>query len=138
MILSKTCLACISMILKIISVGLVTVVVSSIIKQYRADLSLLINICGAVLIVLLSADGIRLVLDSIVNISQDIQFSQEIISPLIKVLGIGYITEFSADIAEDAGNKSISSKIVFGGKIAICVVALPIIIKMLSAILSLL
>ncbi len=126
------------MILKIISVGLVTVVVSSIIKQYRADLSLLINICGAVLIVLLSADGIRLVLDSIVNISQDIQFSQEIISPLIKVLGIGYITEFSADIAEDAGNKSISSKIVFGGKIAICVVALPIIIKMLSAILSLL
>ena len=138
MILSKTCLAYISMILKIISVGLVTVVVSSIIKQYRADLSLLINICGAVLIVLLSADGIRLVLDSIVNISQDIQFSQEIISPLIKVLGIGYITEFSADIAEDAGNKSISSKIVFGGKIAICVVALPIIIKMLSAILSLL
>lgn len=126
------------MILKIISVGLVTVVVSSIIKQYRADLSLLINICGAVLIVLLSADGIRLVLDNIVNISQDIQFSQEIISPLIKVLGIGYITEFSADIAEDAGNKSISSKIVFGGKIAICVVALPIIIKMLSAILSLL
>ena len=126
------------MILKIISVGLATVIVSSIIKQYRSDLSLLINICGTVLIVLLSVDGISLVLDGIINISQDIQFSKEIVSPLIKVLGIGYITEFSADIAEDSGNKSISSKIIFGGKIAICVVALPIIINMLNAILSLL
>lgn len=126
------------MILKIISVGIVTIIISNIIKQYRSDLSLLINICGAVLIVLLSIDGISSILDGIINISQDIQFSNEIVTPLIKVLGIGYITEFSADIAEDAGNKSISSKIVFGGKIAICVVALPIIINMLNAILSLL
>ncbi len=126
------------MIIKIISISLITVVISSIIKQYRSDISLLINICGAVLVVLLSLDGIGEIIDGIINISDTVKVSQTIINPLIKVLGIGYITEFSADIADDAGNKSISSKIIFGGKIAICAVALPIIIDMLNAILSLL
>ena len=126
------------MIIKIIAVGLITVVVSSIIKQYRADISLLINICGAVLIVLMSVDGVGSIIDSMINISNRVTISQTIINPLLKVIGIGYITEFSADIAEEAGNKSISSKIIFGGKIAICAVALPIIINMLNAILSLL
>lgn len=126
------------MIIKIIAISLITVVVSSIIKQYRSDISLLINICGAVLVVLLSIYGIGEIIDGIINISDTVKVSQSVINPLIKVLGIGYITEFSANIADDAGNKSISSKIIFGGKIAICAVALPIIIDMLNAILSLL
>lgn len=126
------------MIIKIIAISLTTVVVSSIIKQYRADISLLINICGAVLVVLLSLNGIGEIIDGIIQISDTVKVSQSIINPLIKVLGIGYITEFSADVADDAGNKSVSSKIVFGGKVAICVVALPIIIDMLNSILSLL
>lgn len=126
------------MIIKIISIALTTVVVSSVIKQYRSDISILINICGAVLVVLLSLDSIGTIIDGIIQISDNIKVSQNIINPLIKVLGIGYITEFSADVADDAGNKSISSKIIFGGKIAICAVALPIVVDMLNAILSLL
>ena len=126
------------MIIKIIAISLVTIIVSSVIKQYRSDISLLINICGVVLVVMLSLDGLNTIIDNMINISDSITVSQSIITPLIKVMGIGYITEFSADIAEDAGNKSISSKIIFGGKIAICAVALPIVINMLNAILSLL
>ena len=126
------------MVIKIIAISLITIIVSSVIKNYRADISLLINICGAVLVVMLSLDGINTIIDSMITISDSADVSQTIIKPLVKVMGIGYITEFSADIAEDAGNKSISSKIIFGGKIAICVVALPIVINMLNAILSLL
>ena len=126
------------MIVKIIAVGLITTLVNTLVKQYRPEMSMLINICGGVLIVLLSIDGLNTVVDSMINISSQIKVSHEVITPLLKVVGIGYITEFSADIAEESGNKSISSKIIFGGKIAICVVALPIILKMLNAILSLL
>ena len=86
----------------------------------------------------MSVDGVGSIIDSMINISNRVTISQTIINPLLKVIGIGYITEFSADIAEEAGNKSISSKIIFGGKIAICAVALPIIINMLNTILSLL
>lgn len=126
------------MLTKIICIGLVTVLVSSIIKQYRADISLLVNICGSMLIVMIAVSGVSDIIDSMIQISENISISSDVISPIVKVLSIGYITEFSADIADDAGNKSISSKILFGGKIAICVVAVPIVINMLNAILSLL
>ena len=126
------------MFIKIIFVGILTVILSTIIKQYRADLALLVNVCGGILIVLFSIESLGTILDSMINISADIELSNDIIKPLIKVLAIGYITEFSADVAEDAGNKSMSSKILFGGKIAICIVAIPIIVNMLNAILSLL
>ena len=90
------------------------------------------------LIVMIAVSGVSDIIDSMIQISENISISSDVISPIIKVLSIGYITEFSADIADDAGNKSISSKILFGGKIAICVVAVPIVINMLNAILSLL
>ena len=126
------------MIIKIISIALTTVIVSNIIKQYRQDISLLINISGAVLIVLLSIEGINSIIEEMLDISSNLEISNNLIKPLFKVVGIGYITEFSAVIAEDAGNKSMSSKIIFGGKIALCTVALPVVINMLNAILSLL
>lgn len=90
------------------------------------------------LIVMIAVSGVSDIIDSMIQISENISISSDVISPIVKVLSIGYITEFSADIADDAGNKSISSKILFGGKIAICVVAVPIVINMLNAILSLL
>ena len=103
------------MIAKIIAVGLITALINNLIKQYRPELSMLINICGGVLIVLLSVESLNSIIDSMINLSSQIQVSQEVITPLLKVIGIGYITEFSADIAEESGNKSISSKIIFGG-----------------------
>jgi len=125
------------MLIKIIFIGLATIITSSIIKQYRADLSLLINISGALIIVLLTIGEFNNLFNEILNLETSINLSTTII-PVAKVVGIGYITEFCADLAEDSGNKIIGSKILLGGKIAICAVALPIIKNMLSVILSLL
>jgi stage III sporulation protein AD len=125
-------------IVKILSIGVVTVVVSIIIKQYRPDIALLCSICGGLMMIMLVSDSLGEILDSMVSLSSNISVSADVVTPITKVIGIGYLTEFCADMADDAGNKSISSKILFGGKIAICVVALPIITNMLSAILSLL
>ena len=125
------------MIIKILCIGLVTIVVSAIVKHYRPDLSLIINICGGVLISLLSLDMLSSLLDGIYNLG-DISITQSVIKPLTKVLGVGYITEFCSDMADDAGNKTIASKVILGGKIAICLVALPVAKNMLVSILSLL
>ena len=126
------------MLFKILCVALVTIIASSVIKQYKPDLGVLINICGGVLIVIMSAEGLSNIIDSMITLGDGLLVSDTVVNPILKVLGVGYLTEFSADIAEDAGNKSISSKILFGGKIAICVIALPIIINVLKVILSLL
>ncbi len=126
------------MLTKIIATAIITIVASVVVKQYRTDISLLINICGGLLIVMFAIDGFSAIIDSMVTLSSNISVSNGIVLPLVKVLGIGYITEFCADIADDSGNKTISSKLVLGGKIAICVVSLPIIVSLVNTILSLL
>lgn len=125
------------MLTKIIATAIVAIIASSVIKQYRQDISLLINICAGLLIVLMCLQDFSTIIDGIVNLSNISSISNGLVVPLIKVLGIGYITEFCADIADDAGNKTISSKLLLGGKIAICLVALPIISSLVKAILSL-
>ena len=46
---------------------------------------------------------------------------------IIKVIGIAYITQFSAEIAKDSGNGAIAKKIELGGKISVLIIMLPMI-----------
>ena len=72
------------------------------------------------------------------NIFPDPNLNFDFLTVILKIVGVGYITEFTADIAEDFGNKIIASKVLLGGKIIICGMTLPIIEKLFSVLLSLL
>ena len=48
-------------------------------------------------------------------------------SGMLKIIGIGYLTEFSANLCDDYGYLSIGKKIQLGGKITIFLMAIPII-----------
>ncbi len=124
------------MIFKIIGVGICTIVVSIVLKQYKPELSVLVNICGGLVIFMLAIDGVSTLVSEFYSIENSTS-QIEIVKPIMKVLGVGYITEFTANLAEDSGNKSVASKIVLGGKVAICTLALPILKQLINAIISL-
>ena len=50
----------------------------------------------------------------------------------LKSLGLGYITEFAADTARDAGQNAMASKIVFSGRVCIFILAFPLIKNLLE------
>ena len=83
-----------------------------------------------------SFDMLKEVLDFFVKTGDDIMVDGEILKLAVKVIGVGYITEFTADIVEDFGNKVIASKVVFGGKVVVCGITLPIIKKLFVLLLS--
>lgn len=124
------------MIFKIIGVGICTIVVSIVLKQYKPELSVLVNICGGLVIFMFAIDGVSTLVSEFYSI-ENLTSQIEIVKPIMKVLGVGYITEFTANLAEDSGNKSVASKIVLGGKVAICTLALPILKQLINAIISL-
>lgn len=125
------------MLLKVLGVGICSVIIGLILKQYKPEFAMLANICGGLIIFILVIDEVQVIVDSFVNF-EDMAIGQvEIVKPILKVIGVGYITEFTADIAEDCGNKSISNKVLLGGKVAICILATPILKNLISVILSL-
>ena len=59
-------------------------------------------------------------------------------SALLRIIGIGYLTEFAANICEDSGNQSLAHKVVIGGKILILVMAIPIVTSLIDIIVGVL
>ena len=55
-----------------------------------------------------------------------------LIKALLKIVGVGYLTEFGAGILNDFGSHSIADKVILGGKITIVVLAIPIIEGLLT------
>jgi len=120
------------MILKIIIIAIICIFITSILKQFNIEFANIVSVCGGVLIFLLVCDEIKNIVDFLLLTNEYIGVNIEVVKVLIKVLGIGYIAEFTADIAEDFGNKIIASKVLLGGKVIICGITIPVIKELLS------
>ncbi len=125
------------MIYKIIAVGFLTIILSSSLKSVKSDYSLLVGICGGLIIFYLILNGVTDLFENLSLFQGSSKISPEIITALVKVMGIGYVTEICSDIAEDSGNKFVANNVVLGGKIAICVMIFPVVKSLFGAIISL-
>ncbi|MCX4286900.1 MAG: stage III sporulation AC/AD family protein [Clostridia bacterium] len=68
------------------------------------------------------------------NFSNDAKIDSQAISCVIKVVGIGYIAEFTNNICIDANCKSIGDKVLLASKIAIMFCVLPMVEKLFALI----
>mgnify|MGYP004553240551 CR=1 FL=1 len=124
------------MILKIIGVGLVCVILSILLKQYKPEFALLVSIMGALVIFGMMTEGLKEIVSQMFVLSNISGLNSDILVPVIKVIGVGYLTEFTSNVAEDSGNKLIANYVLLGGKIAICIIALPIVKNLINTIFS--
>ena len=122
--------------IKIVAISIITVFLSAIVKQKNNEFALIINVCGGVLIFMSVYELFEEVINFFINSGDEIYIDSSLIKLAIKIIGIGYITEFTADIVEDFGNKTIASKVVFGGKVVVCGMTLPIIKKLFALLFS--
>ena len=126
------------MLYKIIFIAIICVFLSTLTKKYNLEISTLISVCGGVLIFILSVQELTNIFNELKDIYNFTDLNFDFLKIIFKVLAIGYVTEFTADIADDFGNSIISSKVIFGGKLVICGMTMPIIKELLEMLLQLL
>ncbi len=124
--------------LKIVSVALVTLIAHIIVKQTKPEIAMFITIAGSILIIIMAVDSLGSVINSFYSIFKSTGVNASILTPLIKIIAIGYIAEFGANICQDAGAGSIADKILFVAKIVILLTALPIINTIVDMVVSIL
>jgi len=125
-------------IFKIVGIGIVSCVIVLVVKQLKPELAVTVIVATTVFMliyILKYFTQIFVVFDAIV---EKTGVNKDLFTILIKIIGVGYLTEFGASICEDTGNSSIASKVVLGGKIAIFIMAIPIITNLFNLILDLL
>ena len=125
-------------IIKIIGIGLISLIVIIIIKQYRPEFAVYISLIAGALILILVLDKMSGVINLLTNLANKTSINKDFILLLIKITGIAFLTEFAVSVCKDAGESAIATKIDMGGKVMIIAISIPIISSLLETIIKVL
>ena len=125
-------------IFKIIAIGLITCLATMIIRPIRSDFAVILGIVGGLIILFMVVDYLSNVFEIFRDIIGITGINSNLYTLLLKIIGIGYLIEFTAGICADTGNSGLGDKVLLGGKIIILVMALPIITNILQIVMELL
>ncbi len=125
-------------IFKILAIAFLTVIATVIVKPVRSDFALVIALTGGILVLMLVLGYVGQVFSVISDIVSLSGVSSSLYTLLLKIVGVGYLVEFTAGICSDTGNSSLGDKVLLGGKVIILVMALPIVTNILQIIMELL
>ena len=112
--------------LKAAAIALVTVVLTALLKKQSKELALLLTLAACMLI------GVFLVQlsEPLVNFLSKLRnlagLDKSLMTPLLKTIGIGLLTQISANVCNDAGESAIAKLIEICGGVLALYVALPL------------
>lgn len=123
---------------KIIGVGMLTLVAYIIIKPLKTELAIFVSIVGCVVILLMCVDGLMSIITTMTTFVEKTGINTGLLGYILKIVGVGYIIEFSSNICSTSGNSNIADVIVLAGKITILVMSLPILSSLINIIIDIL
>ncbi len=121
-------------IFKIIGVAIVTAITAILLKSTKPELSFAVTVTGVIVILVFVADMLQNTVNIISTIASLTGIENGLIKILLKIVGVGYLTEFSAGILNDFGSNAVADKVILGGKLTILILSLPIIESVLNLI----
>jgi stage III sporulation protein AD len=112
--------------IKIIGAAFLTAATCSVLKVTKPELAFAVMVAGAVIILLFILDALEGSLTVLHEIAQMTGMENGVVRILVKIVGVGYLTEFSAGILNDCNTSSVADKVVLAGKLTVIVMSLPI------------
>lgn len=125
-------------IFKISAIGIITVFCALAVRENRPDMALLVSMTGGALILAFALNRFFDVFVFFNSLISAVGVDGAVVKNIVKIIGIGYVAEFSSAVAEESGLKSLAEKIVLGGKVIILVLSFPMIETLIKIIMSLL
>lgn len=119
---------------KLIGIALIGVVAVSLLKTAKSEFAVFAVIATGVVMLITMMGALRDVLLSFDGLVEKSGVDDAVFSAVLKIIGVGYLTEYSASIAEDAGCASIARKLQFGGKVAIFLMSISIVTALVDVV----
>ena len=113
--------------IKIVGVGCVTALTALLLKSTKPELAFSVTVVGVLIILLWLAGIFQNTTNIFYTITNLTGVDNSLLKILLKIVGVSYLTEFSAGILNDFGSANIADKVSLCGKILIFVLSLPII-----------
>lgn len=125
-------------VIKIIGIGIISLILIIITKQYKPEFAIYISLIAGILILTLIIDKLTNIVQLLQSISSKASINNNFLGILLKITGIAFLTEFAVSICKDLGESAIASKIEIGSKIIIISISIPIISNLLEIVIDIL
>lgn len=123
-------------IVKVVAFAFIALFVVLAFKDHRNDIAIHISIAAGIAIFLFMLDKITSILQLLQQLALKANIDFVYLNIVFKILGIAYLASFCSEICKDAGQGNLAAKVEFAGKILILVLAIPILMAVLQAILK--
>ena len=113
--------------LKIVAVAVICAFVLIYLKSINSEFFSVAMLGAGVIITALGIEYLKDTLSFVNNLIKSTGINGKYFAVILKITAISYVVEFGAGIIEDLGLKSVADKLVFVGKLAIIIAAMPVI-----------
>ena len=121
---------------KIMAMAIVGVMLSLVLKEQKQYLGTAVAIICSVCLFFMLLPYLEKVVSFVKVLSSSLQ--GEFLKIILKITGIGAITNLTSNLCRDAGFSAIASLVVFSGKAMCMCMVLPVIVKFLNSIVGIL
>ena len=119
---------------KIALIGIAGMILAVVVGGMRRDIGIWITIVSGIIIFFFGISRFEYVVDMFHNLADYIGINETYIKIILKMIGIAYLSEFTAAICRDAGQNAIAGQVDFFGKMSMIVVSLPVLQSLLETI----
>lgn len=126
------------MVFKLIGIALTGVVSIILLKTAKPEFAVFATIATGVVMVIIMLSQLTDVVIAFDTIVDKSGIDEGVFAIVLKIIGIGYLTEYSSSVATDAGCASIAQKLQFGGKIIIFLMSMSIVKSLVDVVSTLL
>jgi len=117
---------------KIIGIAIVGLITIILLKEIKAEYALIVTIIAGILLLTMFLNPLTQIVTTFNALSEKSMISPYIFNLLVKIIGIGYLTDYTSSLCEDFKANSLGKKVELGGKLVILLLALPIIENILT------
>jgi stage III sporulation protein AD len=111
---------------KIIFVSLAATIFSVLLKKEKPEFSILVSIAAGIIILWQVIPFAISAVNEVYMAASKLNINNDYIKTMLKIVGIAYITQYSAELCKDADERALAAKLEMAGKIILLGTILPI------------
>ncbi len=116
--------------LKTALLGILTILIAMAMRHGRAEFSTFVSFTGSILIAWIALQLLDGIVGTFERLEKLLSVDMEYITLLMKMIGVTYLSEFSASLCRDAGYSAVAGQIELVGKLTIVTIGMPIVLAL--------
>ena len=119
---------------KVAVLGLTGVLLGLLMKEANPAFSVFVSLTACILIFFCAVNRLGFLADRMQEIRQAVPVDEACLKILMKMLGVTYLADFTANLCRDAGSSAIAGQVEFFGKLSLLTLSLPVLAALMETV----